>query len=191
VASPPSELQAKGLNFRGFLRALEKLHDADTAHRVIEAVALPEARDALRYGRIIPTGWYPVSWHRSLHGAAQTVTHGGRDLARRIGYEGTRDDLGGVYKLIAGLLAPQTLVRLGNKLWSSYWQGGAVDTVEHGAGHVRSSFRECHGFDRNIWEDISGSCLAVLETAGAKDVRMRIVDGGEGANAVIEARWQL
>lgn len=187
----PVEIMAKGLNFRGFLRAVEKIHDAETAGRVIDAVSIEEARDALRYGRIVPTGWYPVAWHRALHGAAQTVTRGGRDLARRIGYEGTRDDLGGVYKLIAGLLAPQTLVRLGNKLWSSYWQGGLVETIEHGPGQVRSSFRDCHGFDRNLWEDIAGSCLAIVETAGAKEARVRIVDGGDGPNAVMEARWQI
>lgn len=181
---------AKGLNFRGFLRAIERLYDQPTTERVIEAVSIEEARHAMRYGHIVPTGWYPVAWHRALHGAAQSVTRGGRDVARRIGYEGTKEDLSSVYRVIGGLLGPQTLVRLGNRLWSSYWQGGVVETVEHQRGHVRSSFRQCYGFDRNIWEDIAGSCLAVLEVAGAKEINMRMLEGGgDGPDMVLDARW--
>lgn len=190
--SAAPEIMAKGLNFRGFLRAMERLYDKPTTDRVIEAVAIPDAQEALRYGKIVSTGWYPVAWHRSLHAAAQSVTRGGRELARKLGYEGTREDLSSVYRVIGSVLGPQTLVRVGNRLWSSYWQGGVVDTIEYGSGHVRTSFRACYGFDRNIWEDIAGSCLAVLEVAGAKDVNMRMLEGGgDGPDLVLDARWRV
>lgn len=187
----PTELMAKGLNFRGFLRAVERLHSPAIAEQVVQALPIPEARDALRYHRIVASGWYPVAWHRALHVSAQAVTGSSRELARRIGYEGMRDDLGGVYRLVASLLAPETLVRIGNRLWSSYWNGGVVQTVEHGPGHVRTSFSECHGFDRNSWEDIIGSCQAVLEAAHAGDVRLRVLEGGVdgAAHMVLDGRW--
>jgi hypothetical protein len=187
----PVEIEAKGLNFRGFLHALERLYDAEMVERVIDALPDPDARNALRYGGIVPTGWYPVAWHRGLHAAARSVTKSGPELARRIGYEGMKEDLGGVHRFVASMLSPQTLVRIGNRLWSSYWHGGVVTTVEHGRGRVQSAFRGCHGFDRNEWEDIQGSCLAILESAGARDVRLIVLEGGRDndANAVLEARW--
>lgn len=184
---------AKGLNFRGFLRAVERLHGAAVAEQVVDALPIAEARDALRYHKIVASGWYPVAWHRALHVSAQASTGLGRDLARRIGYEGMREDLGGVYRFIGSMLAPETLARIGNRLWTSYWSGGVVETVEHATGHMRSSFTGCHGFDRNSWEDIIGSCHAILDVAGAKDVRFRVLEGGgDGAsNMLLDARWVI
>jgi hypothetical protein len=54
-------------------------------------------------------------------------------------------------------------------------------------GFVRVEFTECHGFDQNMWLDVSGGCEAVLEAAGAKSVRLHIESGGAGEAATCSA----
>jgi hypothetical protein len=187
------EVQAKGLNFRGFLPAVGRICGVALVPDVIEALVDADVRDAMRYGRIVSTGWYPVAWFRALHTAAQTATYGGRDLARRIGYEAMNDDLSGVHRFVASMLAPQTLFRIGNRIFSTYWRGGCVKTVEYDSGHARAEFGGCHGFDRNLWAGIAGSCVAILEAAKARGVHVRVLEGGGDGDPemVLDARWKV
>jgi hypothetical protein len=187
------EVQAKGQNFRGFLPAVARICGAGMVPDVIQALTDADVRDAMRYGRIVSTGWYPVAWYRALHAAAQTATYGGWDLARRIGYEAMSDDLGGVHRFVASMLAPQTVFRIGNRIFSTYWRGGGVKAVDYGACHARAEFSGCYGFDRNLWAGVAGSCVAILEAAKAQEVHLRVLEGGgDGDSAmVLEARWKV
>jgi hypothetical protein len=52
-------------------------------------------------------------------------------------------------------------------------------------------FRDCLGFDGNIRGEVAGSCESLLEIAGAKHVRIRLLAGARDgdSDAEFEARW--
>jgi hypothetical protein len=186
------EVQAKGQSFRAFLPAVARICGPKMVPTVLDALVDEDVRDAMRYGRIVATGWYPVAWYRALHAAAQLATHGGSDLARRIGHDAMNEDLGSLHRFVASMLAPQTLFRIGNRIFSTYWRGGDVKTVEYSSCHARAEFTGCRGFDRYLWATIAGSCVAILEAAQAKDVHVRVLEGGRDGDPrmVLEGRWK-
>jgi hypothetical protein len=83
-----------------------------------------------------------------------------------------------VYRFVASLIAPDRLIRISPRVWSNYFDGGKITVDEHHLGKVHTSFSECHGFDRSVWENTIGGSLAVLDIAGARNVKTRILRGG-------------
>jgi hypothetical protein len=57
---------------------------------------------------------------------------------------------------------------------------------------VQARCGNCVGWDHNMWMELAGSCAALLEIAGARDVELHIVSGGLDGNphATFEARWR-
>jgi len=186
------EIRCKGVMFRSTVNALAKLRGQDAADRA-QALLSPEMREAMRSGGVVATGWYPIAWLRDLHGAAQRACGAGPQLARAIGYEAAGADFRGVYRFLASLLSPETLISLTPRVWSSYWDGGQTKYLELRKGMSRGCSFGCKGFDRNIWESIIGGSIAILEIGGATNVRMRVVSGGgDGDDSMeCEARWSV
>lgn len=178
--------------FRSTVNALASLRGQEAADRAL-ALLSPELGQAMRSGGVAASGWYPVAWLRELHGAAQRACGAGPQLARAIGYEAAGADFRGVYRLLASLLSPETLLSLAPRVWRTYWDGGQTKLLEARKGMSRGLTFGCHGFDRSIWESIIGGSIALLEIGGAKNVRMRVVaGGGDGDDAMdCEARWSV
>jgi len=62
--------------------------------------------------------------------------------------------------------------------------------LESRRGFIRVSFEGCRGWDENMWSELAGSCESLLEIAGAKHVRLRMLTGGaDGPNAEFDAHW--
>jgi len=186
------EVRCKGVMFRSTLSALERLRGQDAVDRSL-AMLSPEVGQALRTGGVAATGWYPVAWLRELHGATQRACGAGPQLARAIGHEAAGADLRGVYRFLASLVSPETLISMTPRLWNTYWDGGQTKFLELRMGMSRGCTSGCRGFDRSIWESIIGGSIAILEMGGAKHVRMRVVaGGGDGDDAMdCEARWSV
>jgi hypothetical protein len=55
---------------------------------------------------------------------------------------------------------------------------GKVSTVEARQGYSHARWSGCTGFDENMWTEIMGSCVQLLEIGGAKHVRARVLSGG-------------
>ncbi len=184
------EVRTKGVSLRSFLATLERLRGRDAVDRTV-ALLDRDVRDALTYGQVVPSGWYPLAWHRALHDAAQRACGAGPELARRIGQEGTRADFQGVYKFVAAILSPETLLKQAPRVWRTYWDGGELEVLEARTGYARAAFRDCVGFDRNLWQNVLGGIETTLEVAGARAVSLRVISGGgeRDAQMEIEARW--
>jgi hypothetical protein len=59
------------------------------------------------------------------------------------------------------------------------------------SGYVRATWSGCEGWDENLWAELAGSCEVLLEMAGAKHVRLRVIKGGRTGDNVceMEAHW--
>lgn len=191
-AATTDEVRCKGVMLRSTVNVLASLRGQEAADRAL-ALLSPEMSQAMRSGGVVASGWYPVAWLRELHSAAQRACDAGPQLARAIGYEAAGADLRGVYRFLASLLSPETLLSMTPRVWKTYWDGGQTKYLELRKGMARGYTFGCKGFDRSIWESIIGGSIAILEIGGAKNVRMRVVaGGGDGDDAMdCEARWSV
>lgn len=183
------EVEIKGVAIRTFFEVMR-----DRTHERIEKALRddlsPSAREAL-HDPVLAASWYPISVYRELHAAAQRATKGGTELSRQIGREGVARDFQGVYRLLAGALAPHWIVSWAPRVYARYFRGGAFEVPEARSGYARGELSGCHGFDKSLWLDMTGSIEAVLEACGAEHVRNRVVEGGGDGDhrLVIEFRW--
>jgi hypothetical protein len=151
-----------------------------------------DLRNAIAYGQIVASGWYPVSWHRALHQAAQGEARRGASFAREIGHATARDDFRGIYRWVASLLSPETMVKQAARVFGNYFKNAELVVVEASPGRAQLAFRACHGFDHNLWENVLGGIEAALEVAGATDVVLTVKRGGQDGDSTLDlaARWQ-
>jgi len=171
------ENRCKGTNIHNFLRVL-RLEGGET--REAECIArLPEdLRSAVRYGAIVRGGWYPIHWYRALHAAAQAIGMG-PGFPRTVGKISALQDLsGGIYSVFLRIVSPAFLLTGSARIFHRYYERGTMDIIESRAGYVQAKFRDCSGFDHNIWQDLLGGCEGALVAARASDVRVRVIDGG-------------
>ena len=172
------------------LASLEELRGASTNAAVM--AALPPALESwLRTGHLRSEDWYPIERYRELLSAIVGVTGEGTELMRAIGFECSRADLSGIYKFFARLLRPQTLFSGAMRLFKSYYDTGEVWVVAASNGAAHALWKECHGFDENMWLEVVGSCAAILEAGGARNVEIRVVNGGKRQDSYMElkASW--
>lgn len=184
-----SEILAKGANFTGLLKALEALHGTDACERAFSA--LPQSiADPLRFGQVVAVGWYPVAWYSALHAAVDDCFHEGPMLARKLGRQATRADIGTTHRFFANMLSVETVFGQTHRLMALYWKGGEIERLDIVRGRARLRFEGWHGFTSLIWEDLMGGMEAVLEICGAKNGRAKANGSTEDADTLeIEARW--
>lgn len=181
---------AKGSNFLGLLRAVDKLHGPDARARVF-ANAPSELADSLEQGQILAVGWYPVTWYAELHAAIDRALHAGPLGARTLATEAMTADLGSVHRLLASVLSVETVFGQTPRLMGLYWKGGQVERKDLLHGYARLRFLNWSGFSRLVWEDVMGSCEGILSFCGAKHVRTHaagMLDDRQ-QNVEIELRW--
>jgi hypothetical protein len=186
-----AELRCKGVSLKSFLATLERLHGRAAVERTT-ALLSSEPRDAFAYGKVVASGWYPIGWLKELHAAAQRATDRDEELARIIGYEGTRADFRGVYKFVASMISPETLLKQAPRVWKTYWDGGELAIDEASAGRAIARCKRCFGFDRNLWLNVIGGMQSSLELAGALDVVIEMQSGGGADDSAAEllATWR-
>jgi hypothetical protein len=179
------ELRTKGVSLLSFVSTLRSLHGSEATERTLDGLP-SEVRIALREGLVVASSWYPLAWHRAMHASAQRACNASPELARAIGYHGTQADFRGVYRFVASLIAPDRLLRTSPRVWSNYFDGGKVTIEEQERGKSQTTFSECYGFDRSLWENTIGGSLAVLDITGARNVKTRILRGGGDGDDLLE-----
>ncbi len=182
--------KVKGVTLRSAMQALERLRGKALCEAAIQLMPL-ELAEGMRYGTILASRWYPVSWYRDLHSAIVSATNEGERIIRMVEREAARSDMTGVYRVAFKLLSPETLINLSSRLFSTYYDTGRAETLDSRKGYVRVRWSGCTGFNRNIWAGLFASCEMMLELAGAKNVRMYVRAGGgqEDDFAETEAYW--
>lgn len=186
-----SEPRVKGVAFRTIERCFVELCGAG-AHAKAMALMPASVADGYRYGTLLSASWYPISWYREVLRAFRTATGSGPELPRRIGALAVQHDMRGAHKrLVAWFASPQTLLGLSQRLFSTYYDTGRVEILASRKGFVRMRATGCTGWDLNMWSELAGSSEAMLIVAGARQVRVRAVSGGQDGDDhhELEAEW--
>lgn len=184
------ENQLKGQAFKGFAGAVESLFGEPGRARWTEALP-DELRATWTHGGLVTGGWYPMAWYRSFHAAAQEAFRGERELARRISHEATRRDLEGVYRFVLRFVSPHTLLGQASRIFALYNRGGRVLVRDNEAARATLEYRDCHGCDANVWEDLVGGNIAALETTRVRVTKATVLEGGgSAAFMVLQLRWE-
>lgn len=178
--------RVKGVAFRSVYASLGKLR-GQAAQRAVLASSSDALRDGFDYGAIVSGGWYAIELYKELLRAIRGTLAEGKELVFEIGRQCTRDDMSGVYSVLAKLIAPQSMFSLGQRVFSNYYSVGKVQIIESRTGYSHARWTECHQFDENMWTEILGSSVQLLEIGGAKNVRARIVQGGHDGTEEMEA----
>lgn len=179
-----------GLPLRGMYSNLGVLFGSRGQQHILEQVP-EDLAEGLAYGRIIAGGWYPIGWLSALHDAAQEVSGSGRELARKLGYMGSKSYFRGVHRVFISFMDPGFVIGKSPMVFRKYYDTGTAEVVERNSGNCLLRFSGCAGFDGNIWQGLIGACEAVLELSGAKNIRLRAVSGGGDADtdAEVSAYW--
>jgi hypothetical protein len=186
-----TEAKVKGVAFKTIELCFTELRGRTARDRLEEHLPR-ELAEGFRYHTILATNWYPIELYKACFRAFRAVTGEGPELAREIGKLAARHDMSGVHKqILARLISPQALVGMSQRVFNTYYDTGTFAIEESRRGFIRAACRGCKGFDENMWAEIAGSCESLLEIAGAKFIRLRIVGGGgdDSDSAVFEARW--
>lgn len=188
-----SEEQAKvkGVAFRTIGLCFAELRGAEARDKAIELMPR-ELADGYRYHTLLASSWYPIGLYRAAFRAFRAVRGDGPELARAIGKLAARHDMSGVHKqILAKLISPQVLLGMSQRVFNTYYDTGKFEIIESRRGFAHCRFRDCHGFDENMWAEVAGSCESLLEIAGAENVRLRVTSGALDSDsaAELEARW--
>jgi hypothetical protein len=178
--------RVKGVAFRSVNASLIKLR-GKSVQQAAHAALSEELRNGFTYGAIVPGGWYPIGWYKELFRCIRSTSGEGKELVHEIGRQCTRDDMSGIYSMLAKLISPQSLFSLSQRVFSNYYSVGKVEVVESRRGYSHARWTACQQFDENMWTEILGSCVQLLEIGGASNVRARILLGGQDGNDTMEA----
>lgn len=173
------------------MNSAENLRGPGTRERCYDAMDR-EVADPLRYGQLIPSGWYPIGWYKAMWAGVLAGTSGGPELVKQVGYECMRLDTGGVYRLVMRLLSPETVFAASSRFYSSYYDTGSLTIVARGPGFARAAWKGCIGFNRTMWSEVIASGEALVELAGGKQPRHRVIEGGRDGDpdTISELRWR-
>ncbi len=186
-----STTRAKGTNFRSFVSALRRLRGEEALARTIE-LCPREIGDAVRVNAYVSGGWYPIEQFAQLHQAAQRACKEGPELSRLLGRDGVHDDFKtGVNRLVTLALTPEALFKWAPRVLGLYYDRGRIVIEESQVGRAMGRFEGFDGFTRGVWEDLLGGCVGTLELAGAKNIVVRHLSGGQDGDAHlgIAVRW--
>lgn len=186
--SETDEPKVKGVAFRSALAALDALHGEATTERAYAALA-PSDAETIRY-RIVQTGWYPISLYRALWAAIVAVCPRGIDDARALGAWSIRRDATGVYRFFFKVLSPETILAIGGRFFGQYYDTGKLEVTDQGHGRARVVYTGCKGFDRAIWEEVTGSSEEMIRLGGAKNVRVTVEKSSSDLSArTLRIEW--
>ena len=186
-----SEPQVKGNAFRTIEHCFTELCGNEARASALALLQEP-LRRSYEQKQILASNWYPISWYRDTFAAFRESQRAGLELPREIGRRGVRRDMSAVYKqVLLKMVSPQALLGLSQRLFSSYFDTGKMSIPTSRSGYVLASWTGCEGWDENLWAELAGSCEVLLELAGAKHVRLRVVSGGRSGDSSceMEARW--
>jgi hypothetical protein len=184
------EPHVKGVSFRSVLQALEALRGGEVVKNCTAQLP-PDLAEAFQYGTILASGWYPIQWYRALLDSVRKSACSGEQFLFQIGRQCMLQDTTGVYRAVFNLLSPQTVIRVTPRLFNNYYDTGKCSVVDATSGYARACWIDCEQFDRNMWCELFGGTEKLLELAGAKHIRTRILaGGGDGdTSAELAGHW--
>ena len=185
------EPQAKGIILRSSLESIRELYGAEALGAIVGRLP-PAPRDALRAAVVFTGNWYPLAWHRTLLATALEVTGRGPKLLRDLARANIQKDLTTVYRIFLAVAAPDYVLSRTARLYSTYFDTGAMAVEERRSGYARGRCTGCTGFDANVWSYLLGGSEAVLVAAGARDLKLTVLEGGGDGDSSLrfEGSWR-
>lgn len=185
-----AEIETRGTTFLSVQGALADLKGQVFVDRVIDAMP-KDGKEALRYGSVIATGWYPIRWYRELFTAAVELS-GDVWFPRAIGRASIRREIRGVHRLIFRVVTVEMLQKQGARFFQSYFRPTECTLELAAARHGITRYAGCVGFDRNLWLEQLGCIEELLVQARVELPRVRILNGGGDGDAhcEVETRWR-
>jgi hypothetical protein len=182
--------KTKGQTFRTLMKCIRDLRGDLVADEILGIIPRGVS-DALRLGGIVAGGWYPIEWYTDIHHAVSQVTGEGLPFARELGRATTRQIFSGPYRFITYVLSPRSIISLGQRAFSTFFDTGTVHILEAKDSLVRVEFLGCDGFDPWLWEDLIGSNEMLVGLGGGKNCQVQILAGGGNLpNLKLEYRWE-
>lgn len=177
--------------FRTVLWSLEKLSGAQRVAATLDRMKSP-GKEALRYGEVVASGWYPVEWYAELLQSIVDSSNGSADVIRSIAVLAIDRDISGVYRFLVERLNPATVAALVCKLFPRYYTTGNIRVEPDGAKHFRVYMTECVGFTELMWQEIYASGKHLVARSGARNPKHYVLEGGKDGDPhmVIDARWE-
>jgi hypothetical protein len=185
------EPQVKGNAFRTIEQCFIELCGDDAREAALKLLPEP-LKSSYEQRLMLASNWYPIGWYRDTFAAYREAQHAGTELPREIGRRSVKRDMRSVYKqLFLKMVSPQALLGLSQRLFKSYFDTGSMEITESRSGYVHATWTGCVGWDENLWAELAGSCETLLEMAGAKHVRLRVIKGGRTGDTSCEmdAHW--
>ena len=164
-ALPTAPVRAKGVNFRGVMKQLERRGGRALLERVLARVE-GEAGEALRTGAVVTGGWYPARWYDALLAAVEEEYPTERTAIRALTREAVTDDFKTLFRILQLVVSPNAALKNGVKVMARYWEGGRVELIEGHEGYRQFRFDDYVGFTPRIWEDVIGGIEAVVDLMG-------------------------
>jgi hypothetical protein len=179
----------KGVAFRSVLESFTAMYTQEVTAECLKRCSA-ELQQAVNYQRIVAGGWYPMEWYRQLLKSFCAVT-GGETCLKDLGRNSVERDVRGVYRAVVKLLSPDTIMSVYARLFSHYFTHGRLVVEERAPLYLRVKLFDCIGFDKNVYTELIASSERLMELAGGKNVRMRLLKGGKDGDsfALIEGRW--
>jgi len=168
------EINVKGTVLWGVINALERGVGPECRSTILKDLT-GELGEGVQTRSIIATGWYPIAWHRELLGSV--LRHGGPTALRDTVKLSTRENVSTIHRILVRMLSPDTLLKQGTRLFSSFFEAKAVTTQDK-PGFSKIEWIGCRGFDKNVWQAQTQSVEELVAMAGAKVKRRTVLSGG-------------
>jgi hypothetical protein len=183
--------RVKGVAFRAVDSCYLALRGPE-AHARARELLTPELRHAFADSLILAASWYPIDWYRDLLRSCRAASKDSIELMRTIGFESVKRDMASIYKrLFARVVSPQLLFSISARVFNTYYEQGKFEVPVSERGHCIARVSECMGWDANMWTEITGGALAMLDTAGARQLRLHTLSGGRDGDTAseFEVHW--
>lgn len=187
-----SHVFVKGQALRQDWEVVTHLYGEQVRANILERLLLREFRELSETGKILPSGWYPVAWANEFLRAAQAELPQVMDLPERLARATVERDMQGMYGFLTRFLSPEFCVRQAPRVLGTYHKGLHVDAKMAGPHLAELTFTECQGVSRALWRSMSSGAGRIVEQAGGRDVKFRILQGGyeRDERTVIEFSWE-
>lgn len=182
--------QIRGIAFRNLADAAITLYGEKTSAELLDR-ARGTAFDALRTHTLDTLAFYPVE--ELSHGESllsELVGGDALEVAFAVGHHGLSDHLPRVFRLFLRVLHPGFVLDRSTAIVRRYFDRGHLAVTRRGDHFARLEAHDFPDFDRVLWADFRGATTATLEVGGARGAVIDVVEGGDDAHAVFEARWR-
>lgn len=154
----------------------------------VVAGLLPGDLEAVRYTRILATGYYSLDFYHRVTIAAHELAWGGGDAgARQMGIDAAHDALKGHYVAFLREGDPARTLMAAPRLWVAHYRGSTSEVTALGTGGIRIHVRG-YGPMPPVLQVINRSWAeACVKLTGGRDVRATSNDGPDGF--VVEVFW--